>query len=112
MPLPMAGEGLLHNRKAAPLPTMDAFSPVPPDWTQPATHAYNFFCPRCGASSRQAQAAWINRRSPVYGENRRRKWQEFYYCECGFAWWAWSSDRPPSEYGQNADAADPDTEEL
>ena len=26
----------------------------------------------------------------------RRKWQEFYQCECDTAWWGWSDDRPPS----------------
>jgi hypothetical protein len=30
-------------------------------------------------------------------ENHRRKWQEFYQCHCGCVWWAWSSDRPPSD---------------
>lgn len=89
---------------------MDAFSPVPPAWTKDATHAYQFCCPRCGAGSAQAEAAWINRRSPVYTENHRRKWQEFYYCECSTAWWAWSSDRPPLDYGQNDDFSDADTE--
>ena len=42
----------------------------------------------------KAQFVWINRRSPVYTPDHRRKWQEFYKCECGAAWWAWSSDRP------------------
>ncbi|BFM39742.1 hypothetical protein [Synechocystis sp. LKSZ1] len=73
---------------------MDAFSPLPPDWIQSATHAYRFCCPRCQASAKQAQQAWINRRSPVITEEYRRKWQEFYQCECGQSWWAWSSDRP------------------
>ncbi|MGB3268076.1 MAG: hypothetical protein WBA89_29505, partial [Microcoleus sp.] len=44
-----------------------------------------------------AREVWINRRSPVYSEFQRRKWQEFYRCQCGGVWWAWSSDRPPSE---------------
>lgn len=79
---------------------MEAFSPVPPDWTESATHATHFCCPRCGAESQIAKAVWINRRSPVYGEDHRRKWQEFYRCECDTAWWAWSSDRPPSPYGR------------
>lgn len=45
----------------------------------------------------EAQAVWINRRAPVYTEDHRRKWQEFYHCSCGTAWWAWSSDRPKPE---------------
>jgi len=48
----------------------------------------------------EAQKVWINRRSPVYTENSKRKWQEFYQCQCGSVWWAWSSDRPPSELAQ------------
>jgi hypothetical protein len=76
---------------------MDAFSPSPPAWTQSATHAWKFCCPRCRGSASIARQVWINRRSPVIGEDHRRKWQEFYDCECGQAWWAWSSDRPPSE---------------
>ncbi|MEM6425354.1 MAG: hypothetical protein AAF728_09375 [Cyanobacteria bacterium P01_D01_bin.128] len=79
---------------------MDAFSPVPPVWTEVAKHAYQFCCPACGASSQQAQAVWINRRSPVYTEGHRRKWQEFYQCECGSVWWAWSSDRPPTDFSK------------
>ena len=73
---------------------MDAFSPTPPEWTQSATHAFEFACPACGASSREAQQVWLNRRSPVYGSDQRKKWQEFYLCNCQQAWWAWSSDRP------------------
>lgn len=76
---------------------MEAFEYTPPEWTDAATHATFFGCPCCRASSKQAQRAWINRQSPVYTEERRRKWQEFYLCGCGTAWWAWSSDRPPSE---------------
>ncbi|GAB4322015.1 MAG: hypothetical protein OHK0047_05210 [Leptolyngbyaceae cyanobacterium] len=76
---------------------MEAFDPNPPDWTQTATHAAEFQCPSCRALSKAATRVWINRRSPVYTEDRRRKWQEFYLCECHTAWWAWSSDRPPSE---------------
>ncbi len=77
--------------------TMDAFSPVPPAWAESATHALQFCCPRCGASTAQAQAVWINRRTPVYTPNHRRKWQEFYHCgECQTPWWAWNSDRPPT----------------
>ncbi len=75
---------------------MDAFQPTPPDWTTDAIHASEFCCPQCSASSSEAQQVWINRRSPVYSENNRRKWQEFYTCQCGCVWWAWSSDRPPS----------------
>ncbi|MDY7021724.1 MAG: hypothetical protein SWJ54_10245 [Cyanobacteriota bacterium] len=76
---------------------MDAFQPTPPNWTTDAVHALEFCCPNCSASSREAQQVWVNRRSPVYGDDRRRKWQEFYRCQCGFVWWAWSSDRPPSD---------------
>ncbi len=76
---------------------MDAFDLVPPEWTSKATHASEFCCPKCKSTPMQAQQVWINRRSPVYTEDHRRKWQEFYDCQCGFAWWAWSSDRPPSE---------------
>ncbi len=76
---------------------MDAFQPHPPLWTNQAVRAFTFCCPTCGTAAAGAKAVWINRRSPVYGEDRRRKWQEFYWCECGTVWWAWSSDRPPSE---------------
>ena len=76
---------------------MDAFSATPPAWTQPATHALDFCCPRCRAPASKAVQVWINRRAPVMGEDYRRKWQEFYQCECDHVWWAWSSDRPPSE---------------
>ena len=76
---------------------MDAFTPVSPPWTQQAKHALEFCCPKCGGSANQAQRVWINRFAPVTGENYRRKWQEFYQCECDQVWWAWSSDRPPSE---------------
>jgi len=89
---------------------MDAFSSLPPAWTEAARHAMGFGCPGCGAETGQAQAVWINRRAPVYGEAHRRKWQEFYHCgECGTAWWAWSSDRPPSPYPANPGDADPDS---
>lgn len=79
---------------------MEAFDPVPPEWTQSATHALEFFCPRCGASNYQAQRVWINRRAPAIDEEYRRKWQEFYQCECSQVWWAWSSDRPPTELSE------------
>ncbi len=75
---------------------MDAFAPTPPDWTQEAIHARTFCCPQCAAPSQKATAVWLNRRSPVYTFDRQRKWQEFYHCECGAPWWAWSSDRPPT----------------
>lgn len=76
---------------------LDAFAPTPPEWTRQAIHAYDrFCCPKCGASSLEAVQVWINRSSPVLGEDRRRKWQEFYLCHCSCAWWAWSSDRPPT----------------
>jgi predicted RNA-binding Zn-ribbon protein involved in translation (DUF1610 family) len=78
---------------------MEAFEPIPPEWITKAVHAHEFYCPSCHATSMQAQRVWINRRSPVYTENHRRKWQEFYECgNCGCVWWAWSSDRPPSEF--------------
>ncbi|MBD2186996.1 hypothetical protein [Pseudanabaena mucicola] len=77
---------------------MDAFNPIPPDWVEKATHASGFCCPRCSQLPSKAKAVWINRRSPVYIENYQRKWQEFYHCECEAAWWAWSNDRPPSEF--------------
>lgn len=76
---------------------MDAFQPVSPPWTQSAKHALQFCCPQCQAAVTEAQQVWINRYAPVTVENRRRKWQEFYQCQCGQVWWAWSSDRPPSE---------------
>ncbi|HEY9675128.1 MAG TPA: hypothetical protein V6D11_27050 [Waterburya sp.] len=79
---------------------MDAFSPLPPQWTKSATHAVDFCCPKCRSSAREAERVWINRRSPVMTEDYRRKWQEFYQCQCGNAWWAWSSDRPPSDLAQ------------
>ncbi len=79
---------------------MDAFSPNPPLWTKTATHALEFCCPNCRAPAKKAQRAWINRRAPVMGEDYRRKWQEFYQCECNQVWWAWSSDRPHSELTQ------------
>lgn len=79
---------------------MEAFSPTPPTWTENAIHSLDFYCPRCGNDAHKAQRVWINRRAPVIGENSQRRWQEFYYCECGEAWWAWSSDRPPSEFAQ------------
>jgi hypothetical protein len=77
---------------------MEAFSPTPPDWREIATHADGFCCPDCHASSTAATAAWIDRRSPVFIENRKRKWQEFYLCQCGKAWWGWSNDRTPNEF--------------
>jgi predicted RNA-binding Zn-ribbon protein involved in translation (DUF1610 family) len=76
---------------------MDAFSRLPPNWTQMAKHANAFSCPTCGAGSRDAQEVWINRNSPVYTEEHQRKWQEFYHCQCGTAWWGWNIDRPPLE---------------
>lgn len=79
---------------------MDAFAPIPPDWTQTAVHAHSFSCPRCRATALEAERVWINRRSPVFTEDYRRKWQEFYHCQCGTTWWAWSSDRPPSPLSQ------------
>jgi len=86
---------------------MDAFAPIPPEWTKEAVHAYQFCCPTCYASSLEATQVWINRRSPVYTPENRRKWQEFYQCKCGCAWWAWSSDRPPSDLGDRDIADNP-----
>jgi hypothetical protein len=83
---------------------MEAFSPTPPDWREIATHATGFCCPSCHASSTGATAAWIDRRSPVYIENRKRKWQEFYLCQCGKAWWGWSDERTPNEFATRAAA--------
>jgi len=77
---------------------MEPFDPNPPEWAITSVHARQFCCPTCQRLPKEAQGVWLNRRSPVYIENRRRKWQEFYHCECGTAWWAWSSDRPPSEF--------------
>jgi hypothetical protein len=79
---------------------IDAFDPVSPQWTASAIHAMEFCCPKCKATCMEAQKVWINRRSPVYTENSGRKWQEFYECQCGSVWWAWSRDRPPSELAQ------------
>ena len=76
---------------------MDAFAPFPPPWTKDAVHAQPFGCPQCGAGSREAQNVWLNRRAPVFTNGRKRKYQEFYQCECGAAWWGWSCDRPPLE---------------
>ncbi|MGB3768345.1 MAG: hypothetical protein WA947_17435 [Phormidesmis sp.] len=74
---------------------MDVFSPLPPDWIEDAVHSVPFGCPACGKGRREAQDVWLNRRSPVFTEERKRKLQEFCLCECGTAWWIWSSDRPP-----------------
>lgn len=82
---------------------MDAFSPFPPTWTKDAVHAQPFGCPRCGAGSREAKQVWLNRRAPVFTDGRKRKWQEFYQCECDSVWWAWSSDRPPLDLDGQSD---------
>ncbi len=76
---------------------MDAFAPLPPEWTQNATHALQFCCPSCQGSSKEAKYVWLNRQSPVMTEDYKRKWQEFYQCRCSYVWWAWSSDRPPTD---------------
>jgi hypothetical protein len=76
---------------------MDAFNPTPPEWTNKAIHALKFCCPNCRGTPGQAIKVWINRHAPVTGENYRRKWQEFYQCQCLTVWWAWNSDRPPSD---------------
>lgn len=82
---------------------MDAFAFTSPEWTNQAIHAYKFCCPSCGSSSLEAEKVWLNRRSPVMTDNYRRKWQEFYYCQCGYVWWAWSSDRPPTDLTNQQD---------
>ena len=84
---------------------MDAFDPIPPEWTNTAIHAYGFACPNCRSSTREAEKVWLNRRSPVMTEDYRRKWQEFYQCQCSYVWWAWSNERPPSELS----ASDPNS---
>jgi len=76
---------------------MDAFAPIPPDWTEKAVHALDVCCPSCRAPIAEAEQVWINRRSPVFTEDHRRKWQEFYRCSCGQPWWLWSNDRPPTD---------------
>ena len=75
---------------------MDAFAPTPPEWTKSAVHAVVFCCPSCKNPPTKAKNVWLNRRAPV-STNNRRKYQEFYLCECDTAWWGWSDDRPPSE---------------
>ncbi|MDJ0619275.1 MAG: hypothetical protein QNJ63_21455 [Calothrix sp. MO_192.B10] len=85
---------------------MNPFTPVPPKWTQKAIHAHEFCCPQCKSSSLEAVEVWINRTSPVMMEDYRRKWQEFYQCHCGYAWWGWSSDRqiyPMEKTGNSPD---------
>jgi hypothetical protein len=89
---------------------MEAFSPTPPDWTQQAIHAHEFCCPNCRATSAEATAAWIDRRSLVLQENRRRKWQEFYHCQCGKVWWGWSNDRTPNEFADRASQNNDDSD--
>jgi len=70
--------------------TLDAFAPIAPEWTRSAVHVHDFCCPKCGSTSREAQRVWLNRRSPVYTEDYRKMWQEFYQCHCGCAWWAFN----------------------
>jgi hypothetical protein len=82
---------------------MEAFALIPPEWTNQAIHAHKFCCPNCKASSLEAEKVWLNRRSPVITEEHRRKWQEFYYCNCGCVWWAWSTDRPPTDLSNQQD---------
>ena len=77
---------------------MEVFSPNPPSWIETATHAHKFCCSSCHANAQAATTAWINRRSPVSGNHRKRKWQEFYLCHCGTAWWGWSDERTPNEF--------------
>nr|WP_016924897.1 hypothetical protein [Prochlorothrix hollandica] len=85
---------------------MDPFSPSAPEWTATAAHAHEFCCPQCRSGPLEAHQVWINRRSPVYTEDYRKKWQEFYRCSCQQAWWAWSSDRPPTELESSKTEAD------
>ncbi|NJK27931.1 MAG: hypothetical protein HC925_04575 [Coleofasciculaceae cyanobacterium SM2_3_26] len=91
---------------------MEAFDIDPPEWVREAVHAVAFCCPACQASPLQAERVWINRRSPVYTEYNRRKWQEFYYCECGRTWWGWSSDSPPSPLGEREVPSEDPYEDL
>jgi hypothetical protein len=91
---------------------MEAFALIPPGWTAAAVHALQFCCPTCGAAGGAAQAVWINRRAPVYTHHHQRKWQEFYHCECGTAWWAWSSDRPPNPWREPEPSSDWPREDL
>jgi hypothetical protein len=77
---------------------MDMFASKQPEWADTSVHAMSLHCPQCRTPSIEAEAVWLNRRSPVYDNDRQRKWQEFYKCGCGCNWWAWSSDRPPNEY--------------
>lgn len=79
--------------------SMDAFALVPPEWTRSAVHAFDFCCPRCKTPPMQAKNVWLNRRAPV-SLGDRRKYQEFYLCECDISWWGWSDDRPPSELAE------------
>ncbi len=76
---------------------MEAFSPKPPQWTETAIHALKYECPCCHEAATEAQKVWLNRRAPVSMENYRHKWQTFYLCKCSQVWWAWNSDRPPSD---------------
>ena len=80
---------------------MEAFDPTPPEWTAAAVHIHDFCCPQCQADCGEANRVWINRRAMVITQQHQRRWQEFYHCQCGQAWWAWSSDRPPSKLGQD-----------
>ena len=82
---------------------MDAFARIPPEWTNQAIHAYEFYCPSCHSSSLSAVQVWLNRRSPVITEDYGKKWQEFYQCHCGCVWWAWSSDRPTTNLSTQQD---------
>jgi hypothetical protein len=78
---------------------MDAFALVPPEWTKSSTHAFDFCCPNCKTASTEAKNVWLNRRAPV-SIGDRRKYQEFYLCECNTSWWGWSDDRLDSELGK------------
>lgn len=78
---------------------MDAFALIPPEWTKSAVHVFDFSCPSCKMPPKKAKNVWLNRRAPV-NTGDRRKYQEFYHCECGTAWWSWSDDRPPSEFNK------------
>jgi hypothetical protein len=83
---------------------MEAFAYTAPTWTETAKHAHQFCCPACNASPREAKQVWVNRRSPVYTEYHRPKWQEFYQCQCDTVWWAWNIDRPPNDANANSEA--------
>ncbi|MGB2925906.1 MAG: hypothetical protein WBB82_11450 [Limnothrix sp.] len=99
----IANETVTIEKIKLPSDPMDAFSPRPPEWIKNATHAMDFCCPNCDETPLKAERAWLNRYAPVTDSLHRRRWQEFYQCQCGSIWWAWSTDRPPSPYQKDED---------